>query len=353
VTILFVDVSHHDWRRRVEAHHPGQLDWAKVRAATSAAMCARASYGDPAGFSPGTDHFADFHAGARTAGFTLRGGYHNLVRGDNANMARQVEAFRRELGRQDCDWAMVDIERYEELVERDLWPRFVDVLRFRDQWAKVEDRPLAYYLPKWLWRDFYGSPDLAQLGGPLVASDFGDNSTGSPSALYTAQHGDDGRGWRAYGGVTPAVWQYGSRCDVPGASDRTDINAFRGSLDELAALLTGGDMALSDDDIRRIWGWPTNPDTQLTPAQRQAWVTLFGGTTAAREAASTAKIIAANVARLVGADWVDEEAIVSGVLAGLAKLPAETIAEHLAATLPAEVAAGVAKSLGERSGGQA
>lgn len=238
MTTIWVDVSHHDWNRR-----GGNLDWPAVRAATSPVMCARATYGDPAGFAPPTYHFGDFQQGAAAAGFELRGGYHNLVRGDAASMRRQVEWFRRELGTHACDWAMLDVERYKELVERDLWPRWEDVLRFRDAWHAVDDRALAYYVPRWLLTGYYGDVDLAQLPGPWVQSHYLSGIYGSPWQIYTAGGGDAGTGWDDWwGGRYPDIWQYSATCDVAGASSQTDVNAFRGSIGELRALLTGDDM---------------------------------------------------------------------------------------------------------------
>lgn len=236
-TTFFVDVSHHDRSRRKRA-----LDWAAIRRNTSEVMIARATYGDPQGFSPTTRYFDEFQTGAKAAGFTTRGGYHNLIRGDAASIGRQVDWFLRTLDSQDCAWAMLDIERYPELVANNLWPRWADVMRFRDRWAKVAGgRVLTYYLPQWLWSGHLGSPDLRALGGPLIASNYGSNLDGLPPAIYDARGGNSGPGWKPYGHVTPAIWQFGSECDMPGASGHTDINAYRGTADELTALLTGKD----------------------------------------------------------------------------------------------------------------
>lgn len=258
-TTFFVDVSQHDVSRRGKA-----LDWKAIRQNTSQAMMARATYGDPQGFSPSTAYFSAFHKGARTAGMDLCGGYHNLIKGDQASINRQVEWFLRELDSVKADWAMLDIERYEELVANGLWPRFTDVLRFRDRWAKVAGGlVLTYYLPPWLWSGHLGSPDLRQLGGPLIASHYGSNLDGLPAAIYAARGGDTGAGWKAYGHVTPDVWQFGSDCDLPGASNKTDINAYRGDLDSLRALLTGRAPEIGDimsvlvrqtgDTTRAVW----------------------------------------------------------------------------------------------------
>ena len=236
MSTLYVDLSHHDWDRT-----KGELDWAAIREATSPVLCLRATYGDPAGYNPTTRHFGDMARGAKAAGFTTIGGYHNLVRGDQASINRQVDYLRRTLDGAGAVWAMLDVERYPELVTNGLWPRWDDVRQFADRWHAVDSRVLAVYLPRWIWSGHLGSPDLRVLRCPLVASDYGTNPDGSPTSVYRARGGDDGRGWTAYGGVTPAIWQYGSNVDCPGASGSTDANAFRGTLTQLRALLTGED----------------------------------------------------------------------------------------------------------------
>ena len=253
MTVLYTDLSHHDWDRC-----KGELDWARIRAATSPVVCLRATYGDPAGYNPTTRHFADMALGARRAGMDLIGGYHNLIRGDAASIARQVDYLRRELDRVGATWAMLDVERYPELVSNGLWPRFDDVSQFVSRWRAVDRRVLAIYLPRWIWDGHMGRPDLRPLRCPLVASDYGTNPDGSPSAVYQARGGDSGRGWNAYGGVTPSVWQFGSNIDCPGASGQTDVNAFRGSLTELRAFLTTGseadDMsARAENEIHQVF----------------------------------------------------------------------------------------------------
>jgi len=234
MTLFTVDVSHHDWDR-----NGGPLDWAAIRRSGITVMCARASYGDPSTFNPPSPHFADFHTGARNAGFALRGGYHNLIAGDQASINRQVDLFRRQLAAVSADWAMLDIERYPELLANNLWPRLDDVQQFVSRWRQVDSRPLALYLPRWVWTDSMASASLTGLGEPLVSSNYGPNAAGSPSTLYGQRLGDAGPGWTPYGGVTPALWQFGSQARIPGASPATDVNAYRGTLAELTALLTG------------------------------------------------------------------------------------------------------------------
>jgi Glycosyl hydrolases family 25 len=229
-----IDVSQHDWNRR-----SGNLDWEAVRRAGIAGMCARATYGDPSGYHHPSYHFGDFVRAAGAAGFLVRGGYHNLVRGDQASINRQVDWLRRELDAYGANWAMLDIERYAELVSADMWPRWDDVRRFDDRWAALEERVLVGYLPPWNWNKYLGQPDLRAFRGPLIASNYplSDNAD-EYRRLYARCGGDNGRGWASYGNRISEGWQFSARAKVPGAASVCGINAWRMSFDQLKALLT-------------------------------------------------------------------------------------------------------------------
>jgi hypothetical protein len=230
--LFTIDISHHDWDRR-----GGNLDWEAVIGSQISGMCARATYGDPIGFTYRSYHFGEFARGARAAGMVLRGGYHNLVRGDQASINRQVDWLRRELDANDANWAMLDIERYAELVSAKLWPLWDDVRRFDDRWAALDGRVLAGYLPAWNWNHL-GKPDLRAFRGPLVASDY-PLSSGADEfrRLYERCGGDNGRGWTSYGNRVSEAWQFSSRAKVPGAAAFCGINAWRMTFDQLHALL--------------------------------------------------------------------------------------------------------------------
>lgn len=265
---LWVDVSHHDRNRR-----GGPLDWAAIRQATSPIMCARAWYGDPAGYHNPSPYWAEHQQGARAAGFTTRGGYMNLIHGDQASINRQVDAFRGELDAQQCNWAMADCEPYEELVNNNLWPRMDDLRRLNDRWYAVEHRVLSWYVPMWFWQDHHdgspslGSADLRVLHGPLVQSHYVSGNGRGPRPLYDAAGGNGGTGWDDfYGGRFPDVWQYSSTCTCPGATDATDVNAFPGPLAAAAAALTGGGswlMALTDEEQEDLYRRVKNLDSAM------------------------------------------------------------------------------------------
>ena len=138
---------------------------------------------------------------------------------------------------------------------------------------------------------------------------YGDTLSGLPFALWNAHYGsnpvggfktiypgDHSAGWDAYSGQTPKLLQYGSNATIAGLTT-CDADAFRGTIDDLLALVTGqsgsgdvppsgGDVALDDADkawmtktindavatvARQVWGWDPNVAGQAglgTPAWR-------------------------------------------------------------------------------------
>lgn len=106
-------------------------------------------------------------------------------------------------------------------------PDMGDAVTFLDAYAGVGGVCHLTYLPHWYWEQL-GRPSLAPLakrGQALVSSN------------YTPYH-DDGPGWAPYGGLTPVVWQFTASRSWHGQP--VDFNAYRGTLDQLKALVMGG-----------------------------------------------------------------------------------------------------------------
>lgn len=257
--VFWLDVSNHDRSRRGAA-----LDWTAIAlSGAPGVMVAKATEGDPAGFWYSDPWFAEIMAGAKAAGYTALGGYHVLSRGDFAGIARQVDRFRQRLDAEQANWAMVDVEPFDELVTRGVWPTWDDCLRFNERWHQVEQRRLAWYVPQWFWNagrkgPNLGSPDLRLLQGPLVASAYPGGS-GSLQQIYAASGGDSGPGWAPYGNRVPEIWQYTASATVFGASALTDINAFRGTVAELGDLL-GVAIQGGQDMAQMLVRFPDGPE---------------------------------------------------------------------------------------------
>jgi GH25 family lysozyme M1 (1,4-beta-N-acetylmuramidase) len=105
------------------------------------------------------------------------------------------------------------------------------------------------YVPRWFWAS-QGSGDLSPLrlrGVGVVSSAYTGRAGETPVIGYRDAGGDTGAGWEPYGGITPVLWQY---TDSGLEQQSLDFNAFRGTIDQLAALLggsaVGGDVNLTD-----------------------------------------------------------------------------------------------------------
>lgn len=91
------------------------------------------------------------------------------------------------------------------------------------------------YVPYWEGSIAPGEPDSHEFGAFWVAA-YGQNRMGAPAAIYP---GNGASQWDyPLGNQKPALWQYGSNAQVAGYS--VDINAYRGTRDQLRALFYGG-----------------------------------------------------------------------------------------------------------------
>lgn len=90
------------------------------------------------------------------------------------------------------------------------------------------------YVPYWEGRIQPGEPDSHEFGAFWVAA-YGANSHGTPAQLYK---GNAHRQWSyPLGNQLPVIWQFGSNGRVAGFT--VDVNAFRGSKDQIRALFEG------------------------------------------------------------------------------------------------------------------
>ena len=88
------------------------------------------------------------------------------------------------------------------------------------------------YFPHWYWQDI-GSPSLNGVPGLVSSAYYERGKFGSQE--YLDAGGDNGSGWAGYGGANPVIWQFSDGGIIDGKS--VDVNAFRGSIDELRVLL--------------------------------------------------------------------------------------------------------------------
>jgi lysozyme len=98
-------------------------------------------------------------------------------------------------------------------------PALTDAISFIDEYRILGGYNLHLcYLPHWYWQGEWGSMSLDALKERsqwLVTSDY-------------MAYSDEGIGWKGYGGLGVAAWQYSASINY-GGIDNVDFNAFKGS----------------------------------------------------------------------------------------------------------------------------
>lgn len=141
-----------------------------------------------------------------------------------------------------------------------------DIIRqAKAEFEKAGIRVLGIYSYVPYWEGMRGGePKTHDLGKVWVAA-HGADQAGPPAQIY---RGDDSRQW-AYplGGQKPSLWQFGSKAQVAGYS--VDVNAFRGSVDDLKALFAGASTPASEaaetpSDYQKVLDYPRDQVRQDT-----------------------------------------------------------------------------------------
>jgi peptidoglycan hydrolase-like protein with peptidoglycan-binding domain len=109
-------------------------------------------------------------------------------------------------------------------------PQVGDATAFIDEYRKLGGIIHLNYFPHWYWQ---------QIGGPSLQP-FVSRDLFLVSSAYTTYTDEPrGIGWLPYGGQYPSIWQYTS--GHPFNGQKVDFNAFRGSLDQLKAMVSAGE----------------------------------------------------------------------------------------------------------------
>jgi hypothetical protein len=114
-------------------------------------------------------------------------------------------------------------------------PQWSDVIAFADAARDRGLRVPGVYTGGWYWSGYAGSPTLAGYGLDLWLSDYGNQQPTSQFEIvsrYAERGGDESTRWnRNLGGLTPVLFQYGSR--IRWGNRYMDMNAHRGPVAEL------------------------------------------------------------------------------------------------------------------------
>ncbi|WP_116200740.1 glycoside hydrolase family 25 protein [Amycolatopsis circi] len=205
---------------------------------------------------------------ARGAGL-LVAAYH-YQRG-NASAAAQVDTITRTVPRDVPVIPDVEKDGGNLALTRDI------VARLRGAGYTV---PLVY-VPRWYWRDTLGSPALDGLP-PLWSSRYPDMKGGYASQIYERVPANY---WDGYGGAGVEVLQFTSSATVAGHTP-VDANAYRGTRDQLAALLSSPSQPQKEVDMPAIpvslpysadWNYVALPfeSNANSTVVGDAWFTIF------------------------------------------------------------------------------
>jgi peptidoglycan hydrolase-like protein with peptidoglycan-binding domain len=130
---------------------------------------------------------------------------------------------------------------------------FQQALEVADAMTTAGLRPKLLYFARGRWETL-GSPalaaPLATRGLSLINAAYPSTAAGTAVALYP---GDNAPEWAPYGGVTPLLWQYTDNAEL--AEQRIDVNAYKGTGTQLAALL--GETAPKQPAATPVLSWPS------------------------------------------------------------------------------------------------
>lgn len=206
-----------------------------------------------------------------------------------------------------------------------------DAATSREWVSEFKDRtgghPVIGYYPHWYWEQT-GHPDLSFFDTIWQSAYV--SGSGSPASLFGKVPAS---WWATFGNEPISILQFSSSGTVAGISGRCDVNAYRGTIDELRALALGeGDMPLSKDDLAAIrdivWNTDTAPAPTGTPASNPTWRHV----NVMRETYTSLQKVLAAVGAIAAKDPnVDAQAVAAAVLAQLTP-------EKIAAAIPADLA---------------
>jgi Putative peptidoglycan binding domain len=152
-----------------------------------------------------------------------------LNQGNGAAQARYFAAHAGNLSRFGIG---VDVEPWYPLNAPPSLPTLADLLACIGELRQLfPAHPLGGYLPPWYW----GSQSTRCVDW-LWPSRYV-TGWGTPAGLYRQVPGS---WWAGYGGRPASLLQFTSSAIVPGVAGRCDCSAFRGTRDELAALILPG-----------------------------------------------------------------------------------------------------------------
>jgi len=225
----------------VSRHQGDAINWAQVFAAGIQFATIKASEGTEAQTSLLTrDHFRR-HMPVARAHIPLVGAYHVLR---SADAARQVSWFLKQMDLAG-DWRTMIHQLDYEKWDYD-FPSYAHLKAFvQEHREQTDGHPLIIYCGKWIWDQVVGKP--ANAAADLRVAGLWDSQYVAGAAHYvTLAQAVPATFWGGYGGWAQAtILQYTSTGRLWGIPGNVDCNMYRGSIDQLRALL----LAREEDDM--------------------------------------------------------------------------------------------------------
>lgn len=153
---------------------------------------------------------------------------------EGTTIAQQVDVIDQQLGGRKDLGVWIDVESVgaggKKLLTKD------DVWAAKRELEKRGYHVAGIYSGAWYWENMPGGEPSMDGLGYLWVSNYGRNRKGDPRETYLADGGDQHRGWTyPLGDRKPDILQFGSE-GVVGDKYPIDVNAFRGTRDQLARI---------------------------------------------------------------------------------------------------------------------
>jgi len=230
----------------IHARYQGGIDLARLKAEGYTFMCTKASEGTSIPSSGGLGsagfavRFLGWVAQARKLGM-VPGLYHWLKAGNAAAQAQFFHALVQRSGGPQGMLIQLDCE------DNATYP---DVLAWAKEWERLTDgHPFLLYTGKWWWgpRGWDGTRVTPYLWDSHYLTADADVTPDDPAAMAARV---PAAWWRPGYGNWPAatILQFTSRGDAGSLGNNVDLNAFRGTRDELLTFTQTGDIDMDEKD---------------------------------------------------------------------------------------------------------
>ena len=236
MTVFGWDASDYDWDRG-----PMDYDAAKKDGIVFA------SHKATEGTTRQHKHFGTAMARARDAGIPILGAYH-VVRSPR-NARDEVDYCLSYVDKMVPWWS--DFPFWFWQIDIEKWPY--------DSVPAAEGEDVADIIQAQTGRVAINYASKGQYGDQLKGTShelwnaaYGPDRVGPYREVYAGLGGDKAAGWTTYSGKQNKILQFGSKTKI-GSQPTCDADAFRGSLDELKALIKGNDVSVQTDHIIAAW----------------------------------------------------------------------------------------------------